>query len=101
MQKTRGFALFAILSRELFRLFNQDAPGLNSDTFLSKTHIKRLSPSANKKSQNSYNSSFSIFWWRLNLTDEAIEALYKLCEGDMRKIVNMLQVFFFVNFWKN
>lgn len=28
----------------------------------------------------------------MNLTDEAIEALYKLCEGDMRKVVNMLQV---------
>jgi len=35
---------------------------------------------------------FSIFYKRLNLTEEAIEALYKLCEGDMRKIVNMLQV---------
>ena len=38
----------------------------------------------------------------MNLTDEAIEALYKLCEGDMRKIVNMLQVlFFFLNLCKN
>ena len=37
---------------------------------------------------------FSFYLFRLNLTDEAIEALYKLCEGDMRKIVNMLQVLF-------
>ena len=34
------------------------------------------------------NSFFSI---SLSITKDGIEALYNLCEGDMRKIVNMLQ----------
>ncbi len=29
---------------------------------------------------------------KLNYTPEGIEAAFKLCEGDMRRVVNMLQV---------
>ena len=41
-------------------------------------------------------SIFSIFsilnFFSLDVSDEGIECIFKLSEGDMRKVVNMLQV---------
>lgn len=28
---------------------------------------------------------------KLNISDDGIEAVFKLCQGDMRRVVNMLQ----------
>jgi len=70
-------ALFAIMSARLFQLYNLDVPDLKFKHIPQEDAKKRVIEICKAE--------------KLDVEPEAIDAVFKLCEGDMRKVVNMLQ----------